>query len=305
MHSLKITDVRAIPGDSSFLIDDGKTAILYDSGFGFTGFSVAENIRQQLGTRPLDYIFLTHSHYDHALGSAYIKKMCPDAKVVAGSYAAKIFEKPTAKAVMRDLDKKFAITCGIEDYEDLTDNLSVDIIVDDGDIIVAGDMEFHIIALPGHTKCSIGYYLPSEKLLLSCETIGVYGGENIVVPSFLVSYEMTLRSISMVKELNPQNILVPHFGLLTGIFVFQYLNQAETSAKSTYEDISQILQNDGSHKDALDYFCNKFYHGYIKTVYPVDAMELNTDIMIKLIEKELICYICITHLIQLCITPLL
>ena len=36
MDNLVITDVRTLPGDSGFLIDDGKTAVLYDTGFGFT-----------------------------------------------------------------------------------------------------------------------------------------------------------------------------------------------------------------------------------------------------------------------------
>lgn len=108
MESIKITDVRALPGDSAFLIDNGKTAILYDSGFAFTGYKVADRIKAILGNRNLDYIFLTHSHYDHALGSVYALKYWPNAKVVAGEYAAKIFAKPTAKAVMRELDNKFA-----------------------------------------------------------------------------------------------------------------------------------------------------------------------------------------------------
>ena len=88
---LKITDVRVVPGDSAFLLDDGRTAILYDTGFGFTGYGVAENVRRVLGKRKLDYIFLTHSHYDHALGSAYVAKRYPDVKVVAGEYARTIF----------------------------------------------------------------------------------------------------------------------------------------------------------------------------------------------------------------------
>ena len=45
MMDIKITDVRSQKGDSSFLIDDGKTSILYDSGFGFTGHDIAENIK--------------------------------------------------------------------------------------------------------------------------------------------------------------------------------------------------------------------------------------------------------------------
>ena len=80
---LKITDVRAHPGDSAFLIDDGTTAILYDTGFAFTGYAVADNIGKVLGKRKLDYIFLTHSHYDHAAGSPYICARYPDVKVVA------------------------------------------------------------------------------------------------------------------------------------------------------------------------------------------------------------------------------
>ena len=96
MNRFTITDVRANPGDAAFLIDDGKTAILYDSGFGFTGCAMADKIREYLGDRKLDFIFLTHSHYDHALGSAYILQKYPKAQVVASEYAAYIFSKPSA-----------------------------------------------------------------------------------------------------------------------------------------------------------------------------------------------------------------
>ena len=58
--NIRITDVRAVPGDSAFLIDDGATAVLYDSGFAFTGRAVADNLRQVLGKRTVDYILLPH-----------------------------------------------------------------------------------------------------------------------------------------------------------------------------------------------------------------------------------------------------
>ena len=101
---IKITDVRCQKGDAAFLLDDGKTSILYDTGFGFTGYAIAENIKKVLGDRELDYIFLTHSHYDHALGSPYILRKYPTAKVVAGSYAEGIFKREGAKRTMKELD---------------------------------------------------------------------------------------------------------------------------------------------------------------------------------------------------------
>ena len=48
MKNIKITDVRVNPGDSAFLIDNGNVAILYDTGFAFTGYAVAEKIKNIL-----------------------------------------------------------------------------------------------------------------------------------------------------------------------------------------------------------------------------------------------------------------
>lgn len=289
MDKIIITDVRENPGDSAFLIDDGKTAIMYDTGFAFTGYKVAEKIKSILGDRKLNYIFLTHSHYDHALGSVYALKYWPDAKVVAGEYATKIFAKPTAKAVMRDLDKKFAQKCGVLEYEDLIVDLKVDIPVSDGDVIKAGELEFIAINLPGHTKCSIGYYCPEKKLLLSCETIGVFNGSNDVVPSYLVGYEMTISSIEKAQKLDIKNILVPHFGLLDKEETEFYLKKAKESAVSTASEIVDMLKEGKDKEDIIQFFKDKFYYGYIKKIYPIDAMELNTGIMIDLLKREFEC----------------
>lgn len=284
---VKITDVRAISGDSAFLVDDGKTAILYDSGFAFTGSKVAENIKKVLGDRELNYIFLTHSHYDHALGSVYVKKVYPNAKIVAGEYATKIFLKDTAKAVMRDLDKKFSLKCGVSEYEDLIDDLKIDIAVVDGDKIEAGDMLFTAVALPGHTKCSIGYYLASEKLLLGSETLGVYTGED-VLPSYLVGYQMALDSIEKAKALDIEKILAPHYGVLSKEETETYLKNCKINAEETANGIVEILKNGGSDEEAINFFMNRYYKGYAKEIYPIDAITLNTTIMVNLIKKELL-----------------
>lgn len=289
MKELSITDVRVNPGDASFLIDDGETAILYDTGFAFTGFGVAENIKKILGGRSLDYIFLTHSHYDHALGSVYALRYWPDAKVVAGEYATKIFAKPTARELMRDLDGKFAKKCGVCEYEDLIDELRVDIPVSDGDVIKAGDMEFIVLNLPGHTKCSVGYYCQKRKLLLSCETIGVYNGSDDVVPSYLVGYEMAISSIEKVQKLDIESIVVPHFGLITGEKTKFYLKKAKETAVETAEMIVEMLKDGKTKEEISRFFKDKFYHGYIKEIYPVDAMELNTGITIDLLAREFNC----------------
>lgn len=281
-----ITDVRVQKGDSAFLIDDGKTAILLDTGFGFTGDGVAENIRSALGNRQLDYIFLTHSHYDHVLGAPYILRRYPGAKVVAGAYVKTIFAKQTAREKMRDLDRKFARTCGIAVYDDLVDALKVDIAVQDGDVIVCGDMAFKAVALPGHTKCSMGFYLKEAGLLLSPETLGVYFGNDTYMPSYLVGYQMTMDSFAKAKQLGARRILVPHYGLIEGEEAKEFLDQSERASRAFAQALHVIFEAGGTDEDALDYCREHIYQEHVRPTYPIDAFLLNSSIMIELIRKE-------------------
>lgn len=285
--NIKVTDVRCQKGDSAFLIDDGETSILYDTGFGFTGYRIAENIKAILGERNLDYIFLSHSHYDHALGSAYILRYYPRAKVVAGRYAAEIFKRDGAKRTMKELDNKFAEKCGVTDYEFLGDELKVDIAVDDGDIIRAGNMDFKVISLPGHTRCCVGYYCEKEKFFLANETLGVYDGDKTIVPSYLVSYADTVSSIEKIEKLHITSVLAPHCGLLNESQTRFYLENMKSAAQELAEDFLDSLKKGLSDEEITERFKQKFWYGNTKESYPIDALNLNTSIMIRLIRNEL------------------
>lgn len=246
MLDLKVTDVRILPGDSGFLLDDGKTAVLFDTGFAFTGYQVADKIRTLLGERKLDYIFLSHSHYDHVLGAPYVLKLYPEATVVAGEYAAKIFAKPTARVTMRDLDRKYATTCGVEEYEDLIDELKVDITLNDEDTIKCGDMTFTVVSLPGHTKDSIAFYLQEKKLLLGSETLGVYFGEDTYLPFFLVGYQMSMDSFEKVKSMDIDYMLLPHYGVVDKEETKRFLKNSEWTFRDTAEKIVALYQAGGT-----------------------------------------------------------
>lgn len=288
MLDLMVTDVRVLPGDSGFLIDDGKTSILFDTSFAFNGYQMAEKVKALLGERKLDYIFLSHSHYDHVVGAPYILKYYPEATVVAGEYAAKIFAKPTARAIMRDLDRKYAATCGIAEYEDLIDELKVDITVNDGDTIKCGDMTFTVVSLPGHTKDSIAFYLQEKKFLLGSETLGVYFGEDTYLPFFLVGYQMSLDSFERVKQMDIDYMLLPHYGVADKEETKRFLTNAEWTFRDTAEKIVALYKAGGTVEEALQYYKDRFYKENVKPTYPVDAFQLNTSIMIELIRKELL-----------------
>lgn len=285
---LNITDVRVVPGDSGFLIDTGKTTLLYDSGFAFTGEALADNIQKILGDRPLDYILLSHSHYDHVLGAPYVARRYPGAKIIAGAYAHRIFQKPTARATMRQLNEKAAQAQGITDFEDLIDDLRVDIPVEDGDRLQLGDLELSVIALPGHTKCSVGYYLPRYKLLLGTETLGVYFGKETYLPSFLVGYRMALDSFQRAGQLDMEQILLPHYGMVEREELATYLKNSEAVTRNSAQRILSMLCAGLDEDEILERLSETDYLPHVRPVYPPDAYRLNTRIMIRQVQKELL-----------------
>ena len=188
---------------------------------------------------------------------------------------------------MEELDRKCAARCGVEYGEFLGNELRVDIAADDGDIIQAGDMQFRVVYLPGHTRCSVGYYCEQHALLLSSETIGVYDGGKLIVPSFLVSYKDSLSSIDKVLGLKINKLLSPHLGILSEEQTKYFLSNCRSSAETSAEFILHRLRQGISDEQIIADFKEKYWLGYIRDIYPEDAVDLNTSIMTGLIRKEL------------------
>ncbi len=282
-----VTNVGPVIGSEAFLIVADDVSILYDSGFGFCGSVLVSNIKKVLGDRPLDFIFITHSHYDHILGSANCIKEWPNAKVVASKHTAEVIVKDSAKKTMRELNDFAAKLYKVPEYEDLIDTMRVDIIVSEGDCIQAGSFDFIVKEYPGHTFCTIGFYCPEEKFLMSCETLGVYIGNDMMVPTYLVGYKITLDSLDRALDLDVDVMLLAHTGIVTGSKCMQLLQSAKDLAISGAEEIIEAHKNGAEFEDLLNIMKDKYYTEYARKLQPEAAFNLNAKYMIPMIIREL------------------
>lgn len=109
-----IINVTSGKGSSTafLILGENKTALI-DCGMAYCAPNLITNIQQVLNdVRKLDYILLSHSHYNHISSMPYLRKMWPDVKVVAVEYAQNILTKESALKTINELNNQCAVYYG-------------------------------------------------------------------------------------------------------------------------------------------------------------------------------------------------
>ena len=159
-----------------------KNTALFDPGMAWYGEKTVEKIKEIIGDRPIDAVFLTHSHYDHAGALPVIKKYWPDAMVFGAAYAGHVLSKLSAKRLIHELSASAAqLNDAVlpDDYS--TRGIQLDQMLIGGETINVGDVCVQSIKTVGHTKDCLSYLIDGHDLLAS-ETIGSINTEEDYMP---------------------------------------------------------------------------------------------------------------------------
>lgn len=284
--TLSTVNCRGCVGGDCFLIKGNGANILVDSGFAFSAKVAAEKIRSELNGDSLDYILLTHSHYDHAMGTPELRKAFPGIRVIGSEYCDYILRKPTARQKMQEMDCFAARAYKCEEAEDMTDMLCCDITLKDGEKILLGGETVQAVALPGHTRCCMGYFFEESGTLVSCETLGIYADESMIFPGCLIGYQITLDSIEKALSLGASELLIPHSGYLYGEDIKEYL----CASKKATDDCRELIIS--AHRNGLDFdgivaeYKKKYYSERIAESYPEHALMANLTAQIPMFINE-------------------
>jgi glyoxylase-like metal-dependent hydrolase (beta-lactamase superfamily II) len=286
--NIRVIQTGELLGGECFLLLTPKSAFLYDCGFAFSAGLMTDRLKRALEGRPLDYILLTHSHFDHVGGSAAVAELWPEAKIVAHKHAAETFKKENARTQMKKMDASAARGNNMPAAPELFDRLRVDIMVGDGDCLQAADQKLIVLEGLGHTRDSLGFYFPGEKLLASCESacILIHGCGERPIPEFVVSYKQSMETIDRFEAMGAEHLLVPHYGIKSGDELGAFFRDAREVCAEVADFALSGHRQGYTVDDIAQKIAERYHNGKHESFQTAEAFIINMQAMVPRLIQE-------------------
>ena len=263
----------------------GKRIALVDAGV----TALAPLIKQEFSPpeRQLNYVLLTHSHFDHVGCLGVIRKLSPRVIVVGSMEAANILARRKVYDFILDMNRDQEKALGVEEEIPLApEDLNVDMILGEGETIdLGGVLTIEVHLTPGHTRCSASYLLKPDGVLFAGESLGTYISADEAGPEFTSGFPEYIDSLRRIQKMAPNALALPHQGVLTGPDALRHIENAIRDAESFHQDVNQMADSGRSPKDIAAEMFTRLRKGPA-AMEPERSFRMNLDGMVRVILKE-------------------
>ena len=275
-------------GDVLLILGPEKTA-LYDAGMCCFADKTIANIKKELsGTdRTIDYIFLSHSHYDHMGALPYLLEEWPDAVVCASEKTEKVFRSQGARSLIQKMGENAAQKYGVNHIMITVDNVRVDHIMREGSSVSLGTCEngqtaaVQALETRGHTDCSLSYMILPEKIMLCSESCGVLISPKQIEVSALKSFDETVETAARLKTLEINHLYSQHYGMVPDWFRYEFFDLYIRQAREQQEFIVSCIREGMSFDAILAAHENRYWEDSRDVEQPYEAYRINAESEIR------------------------
>jgi glyoxylase-like metal-dependent hydrolase (beta-lactamase superfamily II) len=272
---------------------DGKNPAVFDAGLAFLGGLYAKAIKGALGARPLQYCFLTHSHFDHCGSVSVLKSHFPSLCVLASQKAKSVMDRPNAIELMRQLTQAAFQEAARQDLDPFGvsqfEPFAVDRVLKEGDIIETSDgMQIEVLETPGHTWDTLSYYIPKKRILFCSEAAGMPDHTGYIVSDCLVDYDRYFESMLRLSRLDVEILCLGHSFVYTGKDVKMHFRQSIDECQAFLHLVESSLAKAGGDVQTAIKLVKKVEYDQKKGPKQLEAAySLNLEARVKAIQKRM------------------
>ncbi|MHC4095965.1 MAG: MBL fold metallo-hydrolase [Planctomycetota bacterium] len=273
-----------------FLAMDQNEGAIFEGGVGADGPLVTEQLTQlDIAADSVKQVIITHAHPDHVMAIPAFRAMfdglivCgskPAAKTLAIEKAVRFFSKIDG-ILTESLIKTGSITEEHRPELFTESQITVDRILADGDTITVGGLKFDVLAMPGHSDCSLSFHEPGAGFVIVSDATGFYiPDHDYWWPGYFTDYEAYLESMRRLADLGAKVLCLSHNGVIKGSDeVRAYFDAAIAATEAYHKRILTGIETGKSPEELAGQLGTEVYEKI--GLLPLDFFQKNCALLIK------------------------
>jgi len=275
---------RFYPG---YIIKGNERRLMIDAGINLMGPAYIASLEKFFGDKnALDYVFATHSHFDHVGSISYLKRKLPHLQAGAFERVGELMKKKSVLDLMTflsDLQRGyFQNIVGDEDVH--IEPVDFEFNLKEGDRFDLGGVTCEVYQVPGHTGDSLAFFIPESRALFAGEAYGIPEGDKDghVQVEFLSSYDDYVSSLDKIIRLQPKLIGMAHLWVFTDDDATEFLKRSR-EATPRYRELIEIYLDaaNGDIDGAVQSMAKKEYDEKGTIVQPREAYIQNLKAQVR------------------------
>ena len=184
---------------NNILFTDAESATLIDSGYVTHQEQTVALTAHALHGRKLDRLVNTHLHSDHCGGNAVLQSHYPDLKTFI----------PPGEAAAVAVWNEPALS--YEPTGQQCPRFTFDGLLQTGQSLQLANLDWHVMAAPGHDPHSVILFEPSHKILISADALWA-NGFGVVFPELegISAFQEVAATLDLIESLQPEWIIPGH-----------------------------------------------------------------------------------------------
>lgn len=246
-----------------YLLEGRDHSMIISGGMAYIVPDVMEQIsRFGIDTGRVGFLLILHAHFDHVGIVPYLKRLWPSMKVLASARAWELLGAQKVRETINSFSRAVAQRMGrqevLERYDlDWREDIQGEV-VKEGDRLELGGLWGEIMETPGHSSCSVTFWVPKLGALFASDGGGIPFKDTIIT-SGNSNYTQFQESLERLKRLPARYICADHYGYVCGEEASGFMDRAIEMAGKRRKLMEEVYRRTKDIDEAARELTEAFY----------------------------------------------
>jgi glyoxylase-like metal-dependent hydrolase (beta-lactamase superfamily II) len=246
-----------------YLLEGDQESMLVSGGMSYLVPTLLEQFQVcGIDETRITKLLILHAHFDHIGIIPFFKRRNLSLEVYASARGWEILGMPKAITTINKFGRDVAVHMGFEgvysQYDiEWRDDISGKTVVE-GDHLGVEPLEGIVYETPGHSSCSVSFYVPSIKALFPSDGGGIPYKE-MIVASGNSNFTKYQESLEKLKDLDVEFMCADHYGYIIGEEAKNYIRESIQAARARRSEIEGVYLQSRDMEVATRELVERFY----------------------------------------------